>query len=126
MYNKDLELLSRKLGIQRREDEDKYTKGNEEYATPNQNFADNPMQHTPLQMMPPAGDLQSRPKQMPYTGDGNTSAINIQYTTADGTQYQMSVITPDKNKGKALQNVLAGLYSVMMSEGGQNMPKYEK
>lgn len=61
--------------------------------------------------------IQQRPVQMPYHGDGQTSAINIQYTAADGTMYQMSMVTSEQNKAKGLQNMLAGLYCMMMSEG---------
>lgn len=61
--------------------------------------------------------IQQRPVQMPYQGDGKTCAVNIQYAAADGTMYQMSMVTPEQNKAKGLQNMLAGLYCMMMSEG---------
>jgi hypothetical protein len=48
---------------------------------------------------------------------GPVSQISIQYTAADGTMYNMGVMTPDGNKAKALNNVLAGLYGLMMAEG---------
>jgi hypothetical protein len=47
---------------------------------------------------------------------GGNSMINIQYTSPDGTMYQMGVTSSPENTGYALANVLNGLYGLMMSE----------
>jgi hypothetical protein len=57
------------------------------------------------------------PMARPMPGDGNTASININYTAPDGTSYQMGVVAPQENRGKALYNVLNGLYGLMMAEG---------
>ena len=126
MYNKDLDLLSRNLGLDDKKEQDNYEKAKENYNVQDTTRASHPMQYEHMHMMPFAEEMQARPRQMPYMGDGKTSAINIQYTAADGTMYQMSVMTPDKNKSHVLNNVFAELYGLIMSEGGQGTQKYEK
>jgi hypothetical protein len=55
---------------------------------------------------------------MPGYGQmGSTSQLNIQYTAPDGTMYNMNVTSTEKNRGKALYNVLSGLYGLMNAEG---------
>ncbi|MBU2561767.1 MAG: hypothetical protein KKD17_05715 [Nanoarchaeota archaeon] len=71
--------------------------------------------YNPMAMQP-----RAMPLQMPYMGDGNTSTINISYTAPDGTMYHLGVTAPQENRGKALYNVLCGLYGLMMAEGDKS------
>ncbi|MFC1741627.1 hypothetical protein ACFL3V_03775 [Nanoarchaeota archaeon] len=78
--------------------------------------------YSPMGMMPgmQPGQMagpQLGPQQGMQAGYGNASQINIQYTSPDGTMYQMGVTAPAENRGKALYNVLSGLYGLMNAEG---------
>ena len=124
-YDEEMKKMLRQLGLEPEEDEeDRFLLGGNTYLRPSMpetGFAPMPVYNTPSSMgrMPmynPA-QLMARPRQMPYLGDGKTSMININYTAPDGTTYQMGVMAPQENRGKALYNVLAGLYGLMMAEG---------
>ncbi len=95
--------------------------------TPMQNYGPSGMMDMPMipmqaynpaqQMMQGRQGSQSMiPMQQGY-GQGGLNQIDIKYTAADGTQYNIGVVTPQENRGKALYNVLSGLYGVMMAEG---------
>ncbi|MFH1064194.1 MAG: hypothetical protein V1729_03885 [Candidatus Woesearchaeota archaeon] len=81
-----------------------------QYALPSQIGPNMLNSYNPMQAM--QGMHQMRPE-----GYGPTSQLSIQYTAPDGTMYNMGVVTPHENRGKALYNVLNGLYGLMMAEG---------
>ena len=130
-YSDQATQLLRQLGLERpgEEEENRFLLGGSGYS--GQENSRSPADQQAYHMPPPvmnrqdrpnqmpylAGNKEMRPRQMPYFGDGKNTMINLSYTAADGTMYQIGVVSPKENKGKALYNVLAGLYAVMIAEG---------
>ncbi|MBW2997382.1 hypothetical protein KY349_03525 [Candidatus Woesearchaeota archaeon] len=129
-YSDQATQLLRQLGLEQpdEEEENRFLLGGSGYQGNSKVPADRQVYHMPPSVrtqqdrpnvMPYLGGNKGemRPKQMPYFGDGKNAMIQVSYTAADGTLYQMGVVSPKENKGKALYNVLAGLYAVMSAEG---------
>ncbi|MBN1544331.1 hypothetical protein JW898_02610 [Candidatus Woesearchaeota archaeon] len=131
-YDEALKRFLKELGIDPIEDEDDllmvpgrlaYLGGGEKGMT---GMMSSIPYSTPPSMMgrggygPMAVQPGMRSPQMPYLGDSNTSMISISYTSPDGTLYHMGVTAPQEYRGKALYNVLCGLYGLMMAEGDKS------
>lgn len=129
LYDDQATKLMRQFGLEQpdEEEEDRFLLGGSGYEATGRSPADRQVYHMPPSVrsgqdrqnfMPYlGGNREMRPRQMPYFGDGKNAMINLSYTAADGTMYQIGVVSPKESRGKALYNVLAGLYAVMSAEG---------